>query len=344
MKNKIAAVVLAAASGLSLVGCQSLSQKIEFGLGIKVNTFTAAAAPTVNVTAVAAAFDLDGKVLGADIDVYQVPYKVVEGVLTLDNTKKQTMNAGALVVESKKELGEDYAMSTVEGLEWFEQAEKLEEYFVGKTVAELKGLVSEDHLPAAISGAEVSAETRISIKVTDYVAALEEAYELKKSQETKAGKGDEVKVGVAGHVVSKATGFDIIFGSAAVDSEETVVGAMIDTVQIALAVSGDAGAEVIGFNTTNKGYNGTATDGDVWKTKYNLGDAYGMKTNSGIEKEWWQQADALTVAVIGMTADEIEAIDLDEEGVVTDEELLTSVTIGVDDYIAVWAKAIGLAD
>lgn len=344
MKNKFAAIALAAASGLSLVGCQSLSQKIEFGLGIKVNTFTAAAAPTVNVTAVAAAFDLDGKVLAADIDVYQVPYKLVEGVLTLDATKKQTMNAGALVVESKKELGEDYAMSTVEGLEWFEQAEKLEEYFVGKTVSELKGLVSEDHLPAAISGAEVSAETRISIKVTDYVAALEEAFELKKSQETKAGKGDDVSVGVAGHVISKAAGFDIAFGSVAVDSEETVVGAMVDMVQISLSITGEVGAQVIGFNTANKGYNGTATDGDIWKSKYNLGDAYGMKANSGIEKEWWQQADAFTAAVIGMTAEEIEAIELDEEGVVTDAELLTSVTIGVDEYIAVWVKAIGLAD
>lgn len=250
MKNKIAAVVLAAASGLSLVGCQSLSEKIEFGLGIKVNAVTAAATVTVNVTSVAAAFDKDGKVLGADIDVYQVPYKVVEGVLTLDATKKQTAYAGANVVNSKKELGEIYGMSAVAGLEWFQQAEKLEEYFVGKTVAEIKAVVVEGDLPASISGAEVDAISRISISVTDYVAALEEAFALKQSQETKAGEGEALKVAVSGVVAGNAAGFDITFGGIALDSSDVVVGAMADVVQVKLAVDTAPEVDTIALDTT----------------------------------------------------------------------------------------------
>lgn len=342
MKNRIAAAALAAVTGLSLVGCQSLSEKIEFGLGIKVNALTPAATATVNVTAVAAAFDKDGKVLAADIDVYQTPYKLsTEGALELNTTAKQTKDAGTLVVESKKELGEDYAMTTVAGLEWFEQAERLEEYFVGKTVAEIKGAVTADKLPAAISADTVAATSRISIKVTDYVAALEEAFALKQAQETKAGKGNDIKVGVAGKVVSKSTGFDIIFGGIALDSNDTVVAINTDVVQVALVVS----EGLIGFNTTNKGYATTPVNGDAWKSKRNLGDAYGMKSSSALGLEWYTQANTLQAHMIGKTAAQVSGFAFDATTFkVTDAQLLTKVSIKVNDYIAAWTKAIAAAE
>lgn len=345
MKNKIAAVVLAAASGISLVGCQSLSEKIEFGLGIKVNAVTAAATATVNVTAVAAAFDKEGKVLAADIDVYQVPYKVVEGVLTLDTTKKQTAYAGANVVNSKKELGEIYGMSAVAGLEWFQQAEKLEEYFVGKTVEEIKAVIVEGDLPASISGAEVDAISRISIGVSDYVGALEEAFALKQAQEAKAGEGEELKVAVSGVVAGKATGFDITFGGIALDGSDVVVGAMADVVQVSLVVDAAPEIDTVGLDTTKAAYVASPANGDVWKSKRNLGAAYGMKSASAISKEWFEQADALQAALIGLSAEELANFEFDATTFkVLDEELLASVTIKVNGYLQAWTKAILVAE
>ena len=64
-----------------------------------------------------------------------------------------------------------------------------------------------------------------------------------------------------------------------------------------------------------------------------------MKGNSGIGKEWYEQAKALTEYVAGKTAAEITAIALDAEGRPTGDDLKSSVTVHINDQVALYAAA-----
>ncbi len=72
-------------------------------------------------------------------------------------------------IKSKKDLGPDYGMvkASVIGKEWFEQIEALENWMIGKTVAEITGLtvkeVDENHkavpdVPELTSSVTISVE------------------------------------------------------------------------------------------------------------------------------------------------------------------------------------------
>ncbi len=74
-----------------------------------------------------------------------------------------------------------------------------------------------------------------------------------------------------------------------------------------------------------------AADED-FETKNEDGDDYGMKKYSGIGKEWYEQAEHFADYIIGMTADEVSKIALNE-GKPTDQLILSGCTIGVSDFI-----------
>lgn len=80
-----------------------------------------------------------------------------------------------------------------------------------------------------------------------------------------------------------------------------------------------------------------------YKSKQELGKDYGMVKASKIGKEWNEQADAFAAYVIGKTVAEIKGIAVNEEGVATDTELTSSVTIHITDYVAAIEKAVNNA-
>ena len=80
----------------------------------------------------------------------------------------------AAEVKSKKELGEDYGMRNASAIkkEWFEQAEALEAWMVGKTPAEITGLELLEEVPQA-----EDLMSSVTIKVVGYLDAFKEAAE-----------------------------------------------------------------------------------------------------------------------------------------------------------------------
>jgi hypothetical protein len=71
----------------------------------------------------------------------------------------------------------------------------------------------------------------------------------------------------------------------------------------------------------------------TFPTKNTLGADYGMKVASSIGKEWNEQAAAFAAFATGKTIDEVKGVSMDAEGLVTDEELATMVTVHVGDFI-----------
>lgn len=86
----------------------------------------------------AAAVGADGKVVAASSDCVELSFTFdTKGASTLDTSK---------AVASKKEQGANYGMVAYGGAtkEWFEQAAAFDAACVGKTAAEIAGLVAED--------------------------------------------------------------------------------------------------------------------------------------------------------------------------------------------------------
>ena len=76
------------------------------------------------------------------------------------------------------------------------------------------------------------------------------------------------------------------------------------------------------------------------KTKQELGADYGLAKASGIQKEWNEQVNALADYVVGKTVDEVKGIAVSEEGVATEADLTSSVTVHVAPFIGIVEKAV----
>lgn len=81
----------------------------------------------------------------------------------------------------------------------------------------------------------------------------------------------------------------------------------------------------------------------VFVGKQELGADYGMAKASAIGKEWSEQATAFADYVIGKTVDEVKGIAVNEEGVPTGDDLKSSVTIHVTEFMAGVEKAVANA-
>ncbi|MBM7616219.1 Tfp pilus assembly PilM family ATPase [Alkaliphilus hydrothermalis] len=119
----------------------------------------------VDTTIAATAFDADGKVVGTSIDVAQVKINFdAEGQVTTDQAE---------AIKTKKEKGEDYGMRKASPIkkEWFEQIADLENWMVGKTTDEIKGMQLKDEAPDV-----PELTSSVTIGVTSYIEAVVESF------------------------------------------------------------------------------------------------------------------------------------------------------------------------
>jgi predicted small secreted protein len=120
---------------------------------------------------------------------------------------------------------------------------------------------------------------------------------------------------------------DAVIAAVLVDDEGKIVDVTIDTVQSKIAFTADGKI---------------ATDPETLvKTKKELGDEYGMKDVSSLNKEWYEQIEALEEWLVGKTLSDIENIKLTDGKA---DDLKTSVTITVTAYLGAVKKAIENAD
>lgn len=283
---------------------------------------------TAQVDSVAAAvvLDADGKIVSCALDTAQSMMAFTKEGKVADPLDKE--------FQSKKELGDAYGMKAASkiGKEWYEQAAALEEYVIGKTVEEVKGIaVSETNVP---TDADLAAS--VSIKIGDYVEAISEAAEGAKSIGT--GEGDKLGLGIVTNMSKSKDAADGKDGQCqaystytlvTTDADGKITAAVIDCTQG--TVTFDAAGAITADLTAGV------------KTKRQLGDAYGMKGASGIGKEWFEQAAAMESYVKGKTLEEVKGIAVDADNKPTDADLASSVTISIGDYQTCIEKAVNQA-
>ena len=278
-----------------------------------------------DTTVVAAGFDADGKIVSVTIDVAQNKAKFeAGGALGFD---------AAASGKSKKELGADYDMLKASkiGKEWFEQAEALEAYWIGKTADEVMNMeVTERDAAHKAVPASADLTSSVTITIDGYQQALKDAWDNAvdvAAPATKVGLGLVSGYGRGTKAAEGENGasaqFETYMSAVAVDDEGKVAEVLIDTAQntVAYGADGKLSPEFKPEGTTKKV----------------LKDDYDMRKASGIGKEWFEQIEAFEDHLIGKTAEEISGLTL-EEGKPVD--LASSVTISVGGYQTVVGEAI----
>lgn len=125
----------------------------------------------VDTVMAATAFDKDGKVVKTLIDNAQTK-------INFDNKGKVTSDKKA-VPKTKVELKDEYGLIKASAIkkEWYQQAEALGNWMVGKKVDDIKAMKTfkkDDAHPAVPDVAEL--KSSVTISVQDYIAAVAEAY------------------------------------------------------------------------------------------------------------------------------------------------------------------------
>ena len=271
---------------------------------------------------VAVTVDKDGKIVQTIIDTAQTKIEFSkEGKIIPDlNT----------VFKSKQELKEEYGMGKASSIEkeWYEQANALAEYVEGKTVEEVKAIaVDEAGVPT-----EADLVSSVTIKINPYKEAIEKA--VANAKNLGADASDKLGLGVITTIAKSKDATADAVGLAQAYSTYTV--ATFDADGKVTSSIIDASQANVKFDNTGK----ITTDLAVAPlTKVELGEDYGMKKASAIGKEWYEQADAFADYVVGKTVEEIKGIAVDESGHATEEDLVSSVTVGIVDLKTIFEKA-----
>ncbi|MHB1483204.1 MAG: hypothetical protein ACYCYI_00945 [Saccharofermentanales bacterium] len=181
MKKILIALLITIMAVSLLAGCSGSTGATKTGLGQIISIANSKdvsvkdGAPVdglaqVDVTMAAVTIDANNKIVSVTIDVAQTKVKFSDvGKVTTDLTAD---------LKTKKELGNDYGMkkaSTI-GKEWFEQIKVLEDWMVGKTIAEVKAMkaVSKDAQHTMVPD-EADLKTSVTLSVDVFVAAVDEA-------------------------------------------------------------------------------------------------------------------------------------------------------------------------
>lgn len=274
-------------------------------------------------TVIAVLTDADGRIIKCIIDAVQCAVNFTNtGEIASDITPE---------VKTKLELGEEYGMKSQSkiGKEWNEQAAAFASYVEGKTIEQVKGIAINE------SGVTTNPElnTQVTISIRGFIDAVEKA--VNNATDLGAAPDDELGLGVVTNI-AKSTN--------AVAGDNGLIRAYSNYAVAAFNSDGKITSCIIDASETDINFN---VAGEIvsdlnaeFRTKQEIANEYGMKSQSGIGKEWFEQANAFAEYAKGKTVDEIKGISIDEEGHATDEAITTSsVTISVADAIRTIEKA-----
>lgn len=263
----------------------------------------------VELASAAVILNDQNKIVSAYFDVLQAPFAIdpTTKALSINAAATQTKDAGAKVIETKKELGDRYGMKTgnsaygSSSLEWWEQTAKFEKYCLNKTIEDVTSKNYKNNYNQ--SGTEVVDGCTIS--QGNFVNALKNITDTKtfKAEANKVSAG----VGTIINALDNNNVLTVTLAGSATDGTK-VFETSINAYQIPLvattATKDDATVDVLGLNLAKKeddanAYQyaqvdpanlGTNPISEV-ASKRELKNKYGMSAINAPEGEWYVQAD-----------------------------------------------------
>ena len=321
---------LVAATFISTNTTDNTSGNLKTGLAIStsIKDSTEATEETdgvnsTTVTVAAVTVDENGKIVACKIDVLAATVKFnTSGIITSDLTTDCL---------TKKEIKDNYGMKQYSSIqkEWYEQVEAFENYCIGKTADEIKGITVNSETGLADDTTLAAGCTMHPAQFQYIIAeACENATVNGANPKDKLGIAISTKLTESKDASAEADGRAEVSATVAVttaNADGKVTSAIIDAVQASVK-----------FDTTGK----ITTDltAEIL-TKNEQKENYGMKQYSSIQKEWYEQAAAFANYCVGKTAEEINSIAInDETGFV--DGLAASCTLHPAQFQYVIAEAI----
>ena len=277
------------------------------GLGILTETTGEQRTGKIDTVAAAVLLDEEGRLERVQLDELE---------LTVSGEGSGEVNLPS-DYRTKRQKGDDYPLAAVSSLHmgWTEQADAFGKYLTGKTLDEVKALKTDD------DGKPVDADllSGCTIAVDSYRDAVVRACENAKA--LGAAKGDQVALGMEasnGTAGGTATDdkdmnaqIDTTIVALTTDREGHVTSAIGDMTQPALTISAD----------------GSVAAPEKVQSKLEMGDSYGMRKASSLDKEWFEHSEGYCSYLKGKTAAEIAAIPADG----SDADLAALCTISITD-------------
>lgn len=328
MKKLLALILVIMLMSTIFLGCGNTGDTVKTGLAVT----NSIAKSTDAVDGVGLA-EMDTMIYAVTVDNAG---KIVKCVIDSVQTKVNFSDAGKIttpldtVYKTKNELGDEYGMRASSGIskEWNEQATSFAEYVVGKTASEVAGIaVDEATYP---TGADLTSS--VTIHIGDFKNGVQKAVENVK--DIGSGKDDKLGIGVqttiakstdAGDAAGLAQAYSF-YSVTTTDANGVITGCILNGSQT--NVNFDASGKI------------TSDLNTIFKTKNELGDEYGMKSASGIGKEWYEEAAAFAEYVVGKTATEVEGIAVDDTKHATGADLTSSVTVSIGGFQETIMKAV----
>ncbi len=256
---------------------------------------------------------------------------IIDGIsasVTFDAAGKITSDLTA-APKTKNELGDSYGMVAYGGakLEWYQQAQALADYAVGKTAEQLRnGAI--DETGKAPAGSDLASSA--TIYLGGYVTAIEKA--VANAAHLGAQSGDTLSMAALTDIQGSSDAGEKdgtaqleVTATALTMKDSIITSCTIDSVQA--KVNFDAAGTIT-----------TDLTAPV-QTKNELGNSYGMVAWGGAKYEWNQQAAAFAAYVTGKTAAEVGGIAVNEGTKPTEADLSSSVTIAIGGFMTLIQKA-----
>lgn len=336
--KRILAVLLCAVMVLAAVACAPAEKEYKLGMGVVVSMDSSKAGNAqVDATVATVVTDADGKIVACRIDVAQNKMAVTDGAVDTAKTFETKMELGSRYgMEGKVDNNGDGVM-----LEWDAQAKAFEAYVVGKTVAEVEAIKTQEAGGHLIAVDEALLSAGCSMQITDFIAAVAKA--CKDEQGTAFKTAATFTLGVAAKTAaadSKAAtaeenGLVAMYTdfACAVVADGKVIATLNDAIQPKIAI--DAAGEIV-----SKTFVGTKRE---LKEGYNMA-AYGSDNDGdGRVLEWYVQSAEFSKYAAGKTAAEIAALETKEVNahfVSADDALISAgCTMQITGIMAVVAQA-----
>lgn len=289
----------------SASGSQSAAWRT--GLGVVTTAADDQRVGKINTIAAAVLLDEEGRLADVMLDE-------LETSVSADGTGKVTMPED---YRTKRQKGQDYPLAAVSsiGQGWTEQADAFGRYLTGMTAEQVKMLETDKDGKAA----DADLLSGCTIAVDGYRDAVVRACENAKA--LGAARGDKVALGIEAANASR---------SLTADDDQDVT-AQVDTTAAALTLDADGRVTSAFCDVTQPtltiGADGTVTAPQNIRTKVELGDSYGMRGASALDKEWYQHSEGYADYLKGKTMAQIAAIPTDG----SDADLAALCTISTTD-------------
>jgi hypothetical protein len=304
--------------------------EMKMGLGIVAsvdkskNAGESDGAAQTDMTIAAVVLDKDGKIVKCVIDA-------VTAAIAF-NKDGELVTPASTEFKSKNELADGYGMKKASsiGKEWYEQAKAFASYVEGKSLAEVKDIkVDEQNHP---TGADLKAS--VTVSVGGFIEAIEKAVSSAQDAPEGLTESDALRLGIVTDMSKSASAtaekegmaqLTVTVAATAQNSGGVITGNIIDSCITTVSFT-KAGAITTDLSAE-------------FKSKNEMGEAYGMKKASSIGKEWSEQAKAFSEYVTGKTVSEVKGIAVTEGGQPQSEDLKSQVTVSVRDFIKAIEKS-----